>query len=100
MVEAWSIQRALNELELNSGANYEEVKSAYRELMQFWHPDGFQNDPKRHKRALEKTKQLNAAYEFLSKISRQRDHKFDFEKAYETPSSDEKEDTHGSYTNH
>lgn len=54
-------------LELSSGATQEEVKRSYRELVKVWHPDRFSSDPKLQKRAQEKLKQINLAYEWICK---------------------------------
>ena len=50
-------------LELEPGATLEDVKHSYRELVKVWHPDRFANDPNLQKRAQEKLKQINLAYE-------------------------------------
>lgn len=49
-------------LEVEPGANLEEVKRAYRELVKVWHPDRFVSDPKLQRKANEKLKQINFAY--------------------------------------
>jgi hypothetical protein len=54
-------------LELKPGASPEAVKEAYRELAKVWHPDRFSGDAKLEKRALEKLKVINLAYERLKK---------------------------------
>ena len=50
-------------LEVEPGAPLDEVKRAYRELVKVWHPDRFTHDPKLQRKAQEKLKQINAAYE-------------------------------------
>jgi len=52
-------------LELQPGASLEEIKQAYRDLALVWHPDRFANSPRLQKKALEKMKEINEAYEFL-----------------------------------
>ena len=54
-------------LDLEPGATMAEVKSSYRELVKVWHPDRFPNDPKFQKRGADKLKQINSAYERISK---------------------------------
>ncbi len=54
-------------LELTPGATQEEVKRSYRELVKVWHPDRFAGDPKLQKKAQEKLKQINLAYERICK---------------------------------
>ncbi|HZR16144.1 MAG TPA: SUMF1/EgtB/PvdO family nonheme iron enzyme [Verrucomicrobiae bacterium] len=55
------------ELQLGVGASLEEVKSAYRELAMFWHPDQFHDRPGRLARAHEKMTRINLAYERIRK---------------------------------
>jgi WD40 repeat protein len=52
-------------LELPPGASLDEVKEAYRDLAQVWHPDRFANSPRLQQKALEKMKEINEAYDFL-----------------------------------
>ena len=52
-------------LDLKPGANFDEVKHAYRELAKVWHPDRFGNDAKLKDRANIKLGEINAAYERL-----------------------------------
>lgn len=59
-------------LELNTGASWEEVKQAYRELALVWHPDRFSDNPKLQCKAQEKLKIINQAYEMLKAYYRQR----------------------------
>lgn len=50
-------------LDLNTNATEQEVKQAYRELVKVWHPDRFAHDIKLQKRAEEKLKEINDAYQ-------------------------------------
>ena len=50
-------------LEVEPESALEEVKRSYRELVKVWHPDRFAHDPKLAKRAQEKLKLINLAYE-------------------------------------
>lgn len=52
-------------LELNPGASFEEVKQAYKDLVKVWHPDRFSQDPRLQRKAQEKLKEINQAYEKL-----------------------------------
>lgn len=51
------------ELDLEPGASLEEVKSSYRELALFWHPDQFHDRPSRLPKAHQKMTRINLAYE-------------------------------------
>lgn len=59
------VERYYAVLELKPGATQEEVKLAYRDMAQVWHPDRFANSPRLQQKALEKMKAINEAYEFL-----------------------------------
>lgn len=53
-------------LELEPGASEEEVRRAYRELTKVWHPDRFGHDETLRRRAEEKLKAINEAYQAIS----------------------------------
>jgi curved DNA-binding protein CbpA len=55
-------------LDLEPGASAEEIKRAYRELVKVWHPDRFAYDSRLQKKAEEKLKKINGAYEQLQSI--------------------------------
>ena len=57
-------------LELEPGASPEAVKSAYREMVQVWHPDRFTGNAKLQAKAEEKLKRINLAYERLRGLPR------------------------------
>ena len=59
------INRCIEILGLNSGASQEEVSQAYRDLVNVWHPDRFEGNPRLQKKAEEKVKEINAAYEYI-----------------------------------
>jgi DnaJ domain len=50
-------------LDLDSGATDEEVKTAWRDLTKVWHPDRFAHDRPVQRKAEEKLKAINEAYE-------------------------------------
>lgn len=50
-------------LDINTNATEQDVKQAYRDLVKVWHPDRFTHDPKLRKKAEEKLKEINVAYQ-------------------------------------
>ncbi len=62
------ISNSYRALELKPGASPEEVKEAYRELVKVWHPDRFGGDEKLIRRAEEKLKEINLAYDRLKNV--------------------------------
>jgi TPR repeat protein len=53
-------------LEIDESATPEEIKDAYRLLLQVWHPDRFHHRPALLSKAEQKTGKINAAFETLS----------------------------------
>jgi len=61
-------------LELESGSSPDELKQAYRDLVNVWHPDRFFGNPRLKEKAEEKLKEVNTAYEtILSHLSKNRE---------------------------
>ena len=54
-------------LELSEGADWPQVKSAYRRLMRKYHPDRHRDNPQEQQVATELTQKLRVAYEALRK---------------------------------
>lgn len=54
-------------LDLPVGASQEEIRTAWRELNKVWHPDRFGSDEALRRKAEEKLKAINQAYELLQK---------------------------------
>jgi uncharacterized protein YjbI with pentapeptide repeats len=52
-------------LGLDPGANPEQIKEAWRDLVQVWHPDRFGGNDRLQHKAQEKLKEINQAYEKL-----------------------------------
>jgi ribosomal protein L34E len=50
---------------LKPQATVEELKQAYRDLVNVWHPDRFSNNSRLQQKAEEKLKEINAAYEYI-----------------------------------
>lgn len=63
------LSQHFEELELDPGASLEEIKQAYRDLLQVWHPDRYSHSQRLHQRAEERTKRINAAYDALSRAA-------------------------------
>ena len=59
------INRCIEILGLKPGAPQEEVNEAYRDLVNVWHPDRFEGNPRLQKKAEEKLKEINAAYKYI-----------------------------------
>ncbi|MGD0022174.1 MAG: DnaJ domain-containing protein [Smithellaceae bacterium] len=60
-----SISESLKILGLTKDASLKEIKQAYKDLVNVWHPDRFTNNARLQKKANEKLKEINAAYENL-----------------------------------
>jgi len=60
-----SIKRSYRILGLPPGAPKEDVKRAYLDLVQVWHPDRFTHNPRLQKKAEDNVKRINDAYEAL-----------------------------------
>jgi DnaJ-class molecular chaperone len=50
-------------LEIDRHASIEEVKQAYKDIVNVWHPDRFSENPRLRGKAERKLKEINAAYE-------------------------------------
>jgi curved DNA-binding protein CbpA len=59
------IKRYFEILELQPGASMDELNQAYKDLVNIWHPDRFAHNPRLKKKAEEKLKEVNRAYEAL-----------------------------------
>ncbi len=59
------INRAYRILGLPPGAPQEDVKRAYRDLAQVWHPDRFAHNPRLQRKAQENLRRINEAFEVL-----------------------------------
>ena len=57
--------QAYRELGLAPGATVDEVKTAYRDLAQVWHPDRFSDNNRLREKAQQKLQRINEAYALL-----------------------------------
>ncbi len=55
-----------NTLGIQPGADWKELRDAYKNLVKTWHPDRFQQDANRKKIAEERTKEINKSYKELA----------------------------------
>ena len=58
-----NIRRSFKILEIGAGATEDEARQAYKDLVAVWHPDRFSHNPRLKKKAEEKLKEANLAYE-------------------------------------
>ena len=54
-------------LELEYGADFNQIKKAYRRLLKKYHPDLYQTEPEKLKTAQKVTKQINEAYTYFER---------------------------------
>jgi preprotein translocase subunit Sec63 len=66
------IRKCYEILELRPGYSAAELKQAYKDLVQVWHPDRFAHNPRLKEKAEEKLKQINQAYAVLDQAQRDR----------------------------
>jgi curved DNA-binding protein CbpA len=59
------IKRCFEILEINRSASLDEVKQAYRDAVNVWHPDRFSNNPRLRQKAEKRLKEVNTAYEMV-----------------------------------
>src|SRR5688500_1268661 len=63
-----NLEESYRALGLKPGASLQEARRAYHELVKFFHPDRHQASPGLLRKATEKTKKLNLAYERVCKV--------------------------------
>lgn len=54
-------------LGLQAGASPEEIRQAYLDLVKVWHPDRFSHDPRLQRKANDRLREINLAYERLGR---------------------------------
>jgi len=59
------IRKSLEILEVNHQVTMDEAKQAYKDLVNVWHPDRFNEKPRLRERAEKKLQEINLAYETL-----------------------------------
>jgi len=70
--EPEKIAQCMEILGLRPGASQEEATQAYRDMVNVWHPDRFANNRRLQRKAEEKIKEINAAYEYVRSFHRWR----------------------------
>jgi|ERR1043166_6185754 hypothetical protein len=71
-VTAENLRACFAVLELPPNSSWENVKSAYRELVKVWHPDRFADSPSLQHRAQEKLKAISLAYAAIEEAFKSR----------------------------
>ena len=66
-----TIQKALKILDLDADATQEQIRQAYTDLAQVWHPDKHPDNPRLNQKAERKIKEINGAFETLQAYSAQ-----------------------------
>lgn len=81
------LKQACKILEVSESCSLAEIKQAYRDMVQIWHPDRYSQNERLQRKAQEKMKELNAAYDCLSShITSHKDTGFtDSESKYGSP---------------
>jgi hypothetical protein len=67
-----SIHDAYTVLDLAPGCSLDELKLAYKDMVQVWHPDRFTHNPRLGQKAEDKLKKINLAYETVEAAILQR----------------------------
>ena len=63
------IQRGLQVLELDRTATLQEVRQAYKDMVNVWHPDRFSHNPRLKAKAESKLKEINEAYKLVESFA-------------------------------
>ena len=68
------LDSAFQILEIDKSAGISEVRAAYRDLAEVWHPDKYTHKPRLAERAAEKMKEINCAYDLIQEHFRDNEH--------------------------
>ncbi|KJR42875.1 heat shock protein DnaJ domain-containing protein, partial [Candidatus Magnetoovum chiemensis] len=60
------LKRYFDLFELTPNNSFDELKSAYKDMVKVWHPDRFSHDPKLMKKADKKLQDINEAFKELT----------------------------------
>lgn len=61
------LEEAYKILEVSTGAKLDDIKRAHKDLIAIWHPDKYMRNPRLKEKSLEKTKEVNEAYNTIVK---------------------------------
>ena len=64
------VQQCFDVLEIDSNASIDEAKQAYKDMVNVWHPDRFSNNLRLKKKAEDRLKEINKAYEMIQSFLR------------------------------
>jgi hypothetical protein len=67
-----TIDRSFEILELEQGATLDDVRQAYKDMANVWHPDRFSANPRLKHKAEQTLKEVNIAYETLKAFFQER----------------------------
>ena len=65
VADKMDFQRCLEILELDHAPSSVEIRQAYKDLVNVWHPDRFVHNPRLQEKAEKKLKEINTAYHSL-----------------------------------
>ena len=60
-----NLEQCYQVLGVSSDASVNEIKQAYKDLVQVWHPDRHAHNPRLQRKAEAKLKAINSAYEII-----------------------------------
>ena len=62
------IKRCFDILDLKKNATLDDLRQAYKDIVNVWHPDRFTHNPRLRKKAEARLKEINTAYEILHRV--------------------------------
>ncbi|MBN3887355.1 MULTISPECIES: J domain-containing protein [unclassified Nostoc] len=60
-----NLEQCYQVLDVSSDASVDEIKQAYKDLFQVWHPDRYAHNPRLQRKAEAELKAINSAYEII-----------------------------------
>lgn len=68
IIQTMDLMKCYELLETNPGVPMEKIKQIYKDLVSVWHPDRFTDNPRLRKKAEEKLKLVNQAFDTISNV--------------------------------